>query len=132
MKTIWVNGCFDVLHMGHIQLLTYAKSIGDKLIVGVDTDDRVKKVKGESRPFNSVEDRVKMLYAIRYVDMVVEFSSDIELETYIKSLDIDIMVVGDDYKDKVVIGSENCNEVKYFTKLDNYSTTSILKYEKTK
>ena len=126
MKVIWVNGCFDILHVGHIELLKYAKSLGDKLIVGIDTDDRVKKMKGMTRPYNNVSDRAKMLYAIKYVDMVVEFSSDIELETHIKSLDIDIMVVGDDYKNKTVIGSENSKEVKFFPKLDNYSTSNIL------
>jgi len=67
-----------------------------------------------------------MLYAIKYVDVVVEFSSDIELSTHIKSLDVDIMVIGDDYKDKRVIGSDNVKKVIFFEKIIGYSTTKIL------
>ena len=57
MKTVWTNGCFDVLHRGHIEMLKYAKSLGDKLIVGLDTDDKVRLAKGPNRPFNTLEDR---------------------------------------------------------------------------
>jgi D-beta-D-heptose 7-phosphate kinase/D-beta-D-heptose 1-phosphate adenosyltransferase len=79
-KIIWTNGCFDVLHRGHIELLKYAKSLGDWLVVGIDTDERVKNSKGESRPFNNIEDRVAMLESIKYVDEVVVFDTDCELE----------------------------------------------------
>jgi D-beta-D-heptose 7-phosphate kinase/D-beta-D-heptose 1-phosphate adenosyltransferase len=126
MKTVWVNGCFDVLHLGHIKLLEYAKSLGGRLIVGVDHDDRVKEMKGPNRPFNNTGDRIKMLEALRCVDQVTFFRTDEHLKYLIKSFDIDIMVVGDEYKDKYVIGSEHAKEVKFFNKLDNYSTTSIL------
>ena len=75
MKTIWVNGCFDVLHRGHLELLRYAKSCGDKLIVGIDSDAKVKRDKGNDRPFNSQEDRKFMLESIRYVDRVLVFET---------------------------------------------------------
>lgn len=129
MKTIWVNGCFDVLHVGHVELLEYAKSLGDRLVVGIDHDDRVKDMKGPNRPFNSTTDRMRMLEALRCVDKVTFFRSDDHLRYCLERDGIDIMVVGDEYKDNEVIGSELVNEVKYFTKLDNYSTTSILNYE---
>jgi D-beta-D-heptose 7-phosphate kinase/D-beta-D-heptose 1-phosphate adenosyltransferase len=105
-KIIWTNGCFDVLHRGHIELLKYAKSLGDWLVVGIDTDERVKSSKGESRPFNNIEDRVAMLESIKYV--------------------ADVMVVGSDYKDKEVIGSRHVQQVKFFDRIDGYSTTKIL------
>lgn len=127
MKTIWVNGCFDVLHVGHIELLKHAKSLGDKLVVGIDSDDRVKEMKGEERPFNRASDRKKMLEAIKYVDEVVIFSNDEELKQFIEIFNIETMVVGSEYKDKTVIGSENATNVEFFDKIDGYSTTNILK-----
>jgi D-beta-D-heptose 7-phosphate kinase/D-beta-D-heptose 1-phosphate adenosyltransferase len=122
-KIIWTNGCFDVLHRGHIELLKYAKSLGDWLVVGIDTDERVKNSKGESRPFNNIEDRVAMLESIKYVDEVVVFDTDCELEDKVLA---DVMVVGSDYKDKEVIGSRHVQQVKFFDRIDGYSTTKIL------
>ena len=126
---VWVNGCFDVLHIGHIELLRYAKNLGDKLIVGIDSDERVKELKGDTRPFNNQFDRTEMLRAIKYVDQVVIFNSEKELIASIDKYNVHTMVVGDDYKDKEVIGSENAKKVMFFQKLDNYSTTHILDYE---
>lgn len=128
-KRIWVNGCFDVLHVGHIELLKYAKSLGDELIVGIDSDKRIKSMKGETRPYNKLMDRKRMLEAIKYVDRVVVFGTDTELNNLVDNFNIDIMVVGSEYKDKKVIGSENANKVKYFKKIDGYSTTNILKFK---
>jgi len=126
---VWVNGCFDVLHIGHIELLRYAKNLGDKLIVGIDSDERVKELKGDTRQFNNQFDRTEMLRAIKYVDQVVIFNSEKELIASIDKYNVHTMVVGDDYKDKEVIGSENAKKVMFFQKLDNYSTTHILEYE---
>lgn len=125
-KIIWTNGCFAVLHRGHIELLKYAKSLGDWLVVGIDTDERVKNSKGESRPFNNIEDRVAMLESIKYVDEVVVFDTDCELEDKVLLSNADVMVVGSDYKDKEVIGSRHVQQVKFFDRIDGYSTTKIL------
>lgn len=127
MKIVWANGCFDVLHVGHIELFKYARAQGDYLIVGIDSDKRVKELKGDSRPFNNQYDRVKMLRSIRYIDEVVMFDSEEELRESIKKYNIHTMVLGDDYKDKEVIGSENAIKIQFFPKLDGYSTTNILK-----
>lgn len=126
IKKVWVNGCFDVLHRGHIELLKFAKSQGTFLIVGVDTDDRIKKAKGIFRPFNNQEDRMFFLETIKYVDHVVSFDTDEELEKNISLFKPDIMVVGSDYKDKKVIGSQHAKELIFFDRIEGYSTTKIL------
>ena len=126
MKVVWTNGCFDILHRGHIGLLKYAKSLGDYLVVGVDDDKRIKASKGKDRPFNCLEDRVEMLRSIRYVDDVVEFNCDSELDTQVLLSGAEIIVVGSDYENKKVIGSRHVKEVKFYRKIDGYSTTKIL------
>ena len=125
-KVIWTNGCFDILHRGHIELFKYAKSLGDRLVVGVDTDERVRKSKGPSRPFNTVVDRVAMLQSIRYIDEVVTFSKDSELESCVLHSEASIMVIGCDYKGKKVIGAQYVDEIRFFNRLGDYSTTKIL------
>ena len=125
-KIIWTNGCFDILHRGHIELFKFCKTLGDKLIVGLDHDDRVKKSKGSSRPINNLEDRLAMLDAICYIDSVVSFNSDEELKQQIKLSNADLIVVGNDYENKTVIGSDIVNEVVFFEKLDGFSTTKII------
>ena len=126
MKIVWTNGCFDVLHRGHIELFKYAKSLGDYLIVGVDTDERIRAAKGESRPFNTIEDRIAMLQSIKYIDEVAWFDTNDELDSQVLLSRAEIMVVGSDYKDKEVIGSRHVQEVKFFDRIDGYSTTKIL------
>ena len=127
MKTvIWTNGCFDIIHEGHLALFKYASSLGDKLLVGIDTDRRVKERKGDSRPINNQNDRFINMMALPVVNNVFIFDSDTELRKLIKSLEVDIMVVGDDYKDQEVIGSEHADDVKFFTKIAGYSTTEII------
>ena len=126
MKIVWTNGCFDVLHRGHIELFKYAKSLGDYLIVGVDTDERIRAAKGESRPFNTIEDRIAMLQSIKYIDEVAWFDTNDELDSQVLLSRAEIMVVGSDYKDKEVIGSRHVQEVKFFDRIGGYSTTKIL------
>lgn len=123
---VFVNGTFDVLHKGHLELLNYAKSLGDYLVVGIDTDERVKEKKGFARPVNSVEDRALMLTNLKAVDEVRCFSSDEELENMVKSVKPDIMVVGSDWKDKSVIGSYYAAKLIFFDRIDGYSTTKII------
>jgi rfaE bifunctional protein nucleotidyltransferase chain/domain len=125
---VWVNGTFDVLHIGHITLLEFASSFGD-LRVGLDTDKRVKELKGESRPFNNQDDRKKMLESLKFVKEVVLFDSRQELIDSVKEYQPDIMVIGDDYKDQIVYGSEHAKKLVFFEKLPSYSTTKILNYE---
>lgn len=125
-RIVWTNGCFDILHIGHIKLFEYARSLGDKLVVGIDGDKRVKLLKGNNRPINSEQHRKILLESIKYIDNVYIFNNDEELRDLIKNHHIDIMVVGDDYKHKYVIGSEYSRETVFFTKILSVSTSSIL------
>jgi len=126
MRTVWTNGCFDVIHRGHIELFKYAKSLGDKLIVGIDSDEKVKKDKGPSRPFNTSEDRRFVLESIRHVDEVLIFDDREGLEKLIHNISPDFMVVGSDWKGKDVVGQHHSKELKFFDRLSGYSTTDIL------
>jgi len=123
---VFVNGTFDLLHKGHLEMLNYAKSKGDILYVAIDTDQRVKEKKGESRPINSQNDRAEFLINLKSVDYVVLFNTDEELEYLVKSIEPDIMVVGSDWIGKTVIGSEHAKELKFFNRLDGYSTTGTI------
>jgi D-beta-D-heptose 7-phosphate kinase/D-beta-D-heptose 1-phosphate adenosyltransferase len=126
---VWVNGTFDVLHRGHIELLKYSSKFG-RLRVGIDTDERVKSLKGNNRPYNFFSDRKFLMESITYVDSVVPFGSDEELEDAIGKWSPKYLIVGSDYKDKRVIGSHLVEQVLFFDKLDGFSTTNILEYEK--
>lgn len=125
---VWVNGTFDILHIGHIKLLEYASSLG-RVRVGVDTDERVKEKKGEDRPYNNLKDRMDFLSSIRYVESVTFFGSDEELENRIKEYEPDIMVIGDDYKTKPIIGGHLTKRILFFEKIKEKSTSKILSYE---
>jgi D-beta-D-heptose 7-phosphate kinase/D-beta-D-heptose 1-phosphate adenosyltransferase len=125
MINIWTNGCFDLVHIGHVELFKYAKSLGQNLIVGIDSDIRVKSLKGISRPINNENNRKNFLHSIRYIDDVVIFDSDESLMDNILKYQIDTIVVGDDYKDRVVIGSHLVQSVFFFPKIPNYSSSII-------
>jgi D-beta-D-heptose 7-phosphate kinase/D-beta-D-heptose 1-phosphate adenosyltransferase len=122
---VWVNGTFDVLHIGHIKLLEFASQFGE-VRVGIDTDERVKKFKGELRPINNINDRIDFMNSIKYVNSSVSFSTDEELCDRIREWNADIIIVGNDYKDKKVIGSHLVKEVIFFDKIDGYSSTKII------
>jgi|TARA_R110002020_G_scaffold279548_1_gene495238 rfaE bifunctional protein nucleotidyltransferase chain/domain len=126
---VWVNGCFDILHRGHIELLKFAKSQGDTLTVGIDTDKRVKESKGDKRPFNNAEDRKMFLESIKYVDKVVTYGSDKCLEQHLMNNKIDVMVVGSDWKGKRIVGEKLLKKVIFFDRIGTYSTTRILENE---
>ena len=130
IKTVWTNGCFDIVHRGHIEMLEYAKSLGDYLIVGIDSDEKVAKDKGPARPYNTCEDRKFLLKALRSVDEVVIFNSPQQLETIIRSVAPHFMVVGSDWKGKPVIGERFCDELRFFERIGDYSTTSILEFKR--
>ena len=126
MKIIFVNGCFDVLHPGHIQLFEYARSLGDYLIVAIDSDKKVGEMKGPERPIFCQEDRARTLEAIRYIDVVHIFNSKEELEDLIKTINPDIMIVGSDWKGKEVVGGQYAKEVRFFDRVGEYSTTRTI------
>lgn len=126
MVVVWTNGCFDVLHRGHFELFRFAKKKGNKLIVGLDSDEKIKKDKGESRPFFILEDRIFALNSIKYIDKIVSYNSNVELENKIKECKPNIIVVGSDYYNKKVIGSEYVDKVVFFEKINNYSTSFII------
>lgn len=121
IKTVFTNGCFDILHKGHIELLRYCSQLGDKVIVGLNSDDSVKRLKGSSRPINRQEDRKFMLESIRYVSEVFVFNEDTPYNL-IKRLNPDIIVKGGDYKPEDVVGKD-ISEVKIFSYVEGYSTT---------
>ena len=125
---VWVNGTFDVLHIGHVRLLEYASSLGS-LRVGIDSDKRVKELKGKDRPFNTLQDRIEMLLSLKYVNDVKSFDSREEMINLIKSWEPDYMIVGSDYKNKPVIGSEFTKNLLFFDRLEKHSTSKILSYD---
>ena len=121
MKKIFVNGTFDLLHLGHLGILSFAKSLGTHLTVAIDSDKRVQRLKGPDRPINKAFDRLTMLNAMKCVDTVIVFDTDEELIDLIKQCDI--MVKGSDYKDQPIIGEEFAKEIIFFERIDGYSTT---------
>lgn len=125
MKKVWVNGSFDIIHVGHIRLLQYANHFGS-VRVGLDTDERIKEKKGNDRPINNIHDRIEMISSIKFVNEVVFFNSDDELIDEIKKYKPDIFVIGDDYKNKKIIGSEYVKEIIYFNRIFDYSTTDLI------
>ena len=126
MKVV-VNGTFDILHLGHLRLLQYAKSYSNSyVLVLIDSDRRVRELKGSTRPINSEFERTNMLLGLKAVDEVKIFDSDKELQELLKDFDPDIMVKGSDYLEKPIIGSEYCKKICFYDKLDNYSTTKTI------
>ena len=122
----FTNGCFDVLHVGHVRLFKFIKENCDTLVVGIDSDSRVKQLKGPTRPLNSQEDRAEMLLSLKAVDAVHIFDSPTELVELVKNTSPDVMVVGSDYRNKTVIGSQYAKKLLFFEKIDGHSTTRIL------
>ena len=125
-KIVFTNGCFDILHTGHASYLHTAKSFGDILIVGLNSDISVKRLKGNSRPINLEEDRAFLLSALESVDYVIIFNEDTPYEL-IKAIQPDVLVKGGDYEGKVVVGSDIADEVKLVKFVEGKSTTSTIK-----
>tara|TARA_R100001460_G_scaffold47159_1_gene84920 strand:- start:31 stop:426 length:396 start_codon:yes stop_codon:yes gene_type:complete len=123
---VFVNGCFDVLHRGHYELIEYASSLGDYLIVALDSDQKVSQDKGFTRPIYPIEDRIYQMMSIKGVDVVHTFDSKYELESLVEAISPDIMVVGSDWKDKEVVGSRYAKEVRFFDRVGDYSTTKTI------
>ena len=125
-KIVWCNGTFDILHPGHIELFKVGKSLGDKLIVATDTDEKIRQDKGSSKPVNNLCDRISMLQAIKYIDEVLYFGNRKELEGLIELYSPDILLLGDDWRGGDVVGRQYAKEVKFLPRL-NYSTTGLIK-----
>lgn len=128
MKRVWINGSFDVLHIGHIRLLEYGASLGE-VRVGLDTDQRINQRKGVGRPYNNLIDRVDFISSIKFVSSVVTFDSDDELIQRIIEYGPDFMVIGNDYNYETIIGVEHIPQIMFFDKIKNKSTSSILGYD---
>ena len=121
---VFTNGVFDILHSQHIKLLQFAKKQGDKLVVAVNSDDSVKRLKGTKRPINTLKNRMEVLAALECVDYVVSFDEDTPIKL-IKMLNISKIIKGGDYEGKDVVGAELA-EVVFFPYLEGVSTTEII------
>ena len=128
-KIVFTNGCFDLLHVGHVRYLAQAKKLGDFLIIGLNSDSSVKELKGEDRPINSFEDRATLLSAIESVDLVIMFEEQTP-ENLIKEIVPDILVKGGDYNIEDVVGYQtviqNGGKVKILSFYDGYSSTNYI------
>ena len=125
-KIVFTNGCFDILHRGHVTYLRKAASMGDLLIVGLNSDASVKRLKGSARPVNRAADRAEVLSALHAVDYVVVFDEDTPLEL-VKTVKPDVLVKGGDYKACDVVGREYAKSVSIIDFVVGYSTTEIIK-----
>ena len=124
MKKVFVNGTFDILHTGHLSLLNFAKSLGDTLTVGIDSDARVRMLKGNNRPVFTATERQNLLQNLKAVNEVFIFDTDEQLINLVKQSDI--MVKGSDYRGRSVIGEKYSKQIIFFEKLNEYSTSSTI------
>ena len=123
---IFVNGSFDLLHTGHLDLLFYAKSLGNHLHVAIDTDERIREHKGSNRPVNTLHARKAIMQSLKPVDSVSVFASDQELINTIKAVSPAIMVKGSDWRGKQIIGEEYCGKVIFYERVNGESTTKLI------
>ncbi|MEA5403737.1 D-glycero-beta-D-manno-heptose 1-phosphate adenylyltransferase [Arcicella sp. DC2W] len=128
-KIVFTNGCFDIVHLGHIDYLEKARNLGDKLILGLNTDASVKRLKGESRPVVNEYARSRMMAAFEFIDAVILFDEPTPLEV-IQEIQPDILVKGDDYVVETIVGADfvmdKGGEVKTIPLVKGYSTTSLI------
>lgn len=129
-RIVFTNGCFDILHRGHVEYLQEAAALGDRLVIGLNTDNSVRRLgKGDGRPYNDQESRAKVLAAMRLVDAVVLFDQDTPLEL-IQAIGPDVLVKGGDYTEDKIVGAEvvkaRGGEVRSLKLVDGYSTTGLV------
>tara|TARA_R110000751_G_scaffold10471_1_gene38274 strand:- start:25 stop:432 length:408 start_codon:yes stop_codon:yes gene_type:complete len=122
----WLNGCFDVLHAGHIQLFKRAWEEGNDVVVGIDSDERIRSMKGSCRPVNSLTNRMLFLQAIKYIRVVVPFATDEELNATIKHFSPEVFVIGEEYKNKAIIGKEWAKRMIYVPRFQGLSSSEII------
>lgn len=125
-KIVFTNGCFDILHAGHVSVLEFSRSKGDVLVVGVNSDASVRRLKGPTRPVNPEADRALVLAALQAVDAVCLFEQDTPYEL-IQLVRPDVLVKGGDYKPNEIVGREFAKKVVRFALLKGRSTTNIIK-----
>jgi len=129
-KVVFTNGCFDILHLGHLDYLEKSRNLGDKLVIGLNTDRSVSQLKGPNRPVNNEYVRARMLAAMSFVDLVIAFNEETPLEL-IQKVKPDILIKGKDYSIENIVGAEfvlgNGGDVKTIDLLEGYSTTEIIK-----
>lgn len=128
-KIVFTNGCFDIIHLGHIDYLSKAKDLGDILLIGLNTDDSVKRLKGNNRPIKNQRERAVLLASLRFVDGIILFNEDTPYDL-IKKIEPDILIKGSDYKKEEIVGADiiknTGGEIITIDFLEGYSTTSIL------
>lgn len=125
MTRVVVNGCFDLLHRGHLDLLKYARQQGDIVLVLIDSDRQVAEFKGHNRPVNNQEDRKYLLESLKYVNEVKIFDTQEQLVELIEQFRPDIMIKGDEYKGTQIPGEEFVREIKFFKKTEHSTTKTI-------
>jgi D-beta-D-heptose 7-phosphate kinase/D-beta-D-heptose 1-phosphate adenosyltransferase len=126
MKKVIVNGTFDIVHSGHLALLNHAQGLGDYVVVAIDSDRRVKELKGADRPVNTQQERAELLANLRSVDEVKVFDSDQELIDIIAQCSI--MVKGSDYQGQPIVGQEVCSNIVFFERINGFSTTEKIQH----
>ena len=126
MRRVFVNGVFDLLHFGHLTLLQQARVWGDHLHVAIDSDRRVRELKGPDRPVRNQVEREALLRELRSVDQVSVFDTDQDLRDIISVYAPDLMVKGSDYQGRAIIGAEHCGSIRFVKLLDGHSTTSTI------
>ena len=126
MKKVFVNGAFDVLHSGHLDLLDFAGMLGGHLLVAIDTDARIEYNKGTGRPFNPLSIRKHIMSMLKPVNSVRVFDTDQELVDIIRQYEPDVMVKGSDWKGKTILGEEYCKEIVFYERTNGQSTTKAI------
>ena len=124
-KIVFTNGCFDILHVGHIKYLEEAKKYGDVLVIGLNSDESVKKLKGKDRPINSQQDRLKVLFNLKSVDCVILFNEKTPLNL-IKKIMPDVLVKGGDYKKDEVVGNKIVKKTLILSFIKGKSTSRLI------
>ena len=126
MKKVFVNGAFDVLHSGHLDLLDFASMLGGRMLVALDTDEKIRYNKGADRPLNNLKVRKQLMSMLKPVDNVVSFNSDEELEDIIKRYKPDVMVKGSDWRGKKIVGEEYCKEIVFYERTNGQSSSKSI------